>query len=76
MVDLDMVASNGCPLTRHCRGAARLVVCHEMFMKAAMWIEAKSPDPNATDAPQRFRKYSLTFTIPNLDRWNYRARNG
>lgn len=47
-----------------------LVVCHEMVIKAAMWLEIEKPDSKAAQAPQRFRAYSMTFTIPNLDGWD------
>lgn len=51
-----------------------LVVCHEMVIKAAMWMEIRKPDLQAARAPQRFREFSLTFTIPNLGRWSYPIR--
>ena len=47
-----------------------LVVCHEMVIKAAMWMESRKPDLDAVHAPQRFREFSLTLTIPNLGRWS------
>jgi probable phosphoglycerate mutase len=47
-----------------------LIVCHEMVIKAAMWIETEKPDLKAARAPQRFREFSLTFAIPNLGRWS------
>ena len=50
-----------------------LVVCHEMVIKAAMWLETRSPDSGKTHTPQQFREYSLTFTIPNLGEWDYPA---
>lgn len=50
-----------------------LVVCHEMVIKAAMWLETRRPDFEATQAPQRFREFSLTFTIPNLGRWDLQS---
>ena len=50
-----------------------LVVCHEMVIKAALWLETRKPDLNAPRAPQRFREYSLTFTSPNLGEWDYPA---
>ncbi len=49
---------------------AILVVCHEMVIKLAMWMESQKPDIGDTHAPQRFREFALTFTIPNLGRWN------
>ena len=51
-----------------------MVVCHEMLMKAAMWIDTEKADLKATRAPQRFREFSLTFAIPNLGRWNCPVR--
>lgn len=48
-----------------------LVVCHEMVMKAAMWLGTRSPDFAKTHTPQRFREYSLSFSIPNLGEWDY-----
>lgn len=47
-----------------------LVVCHEMVIKAAMWMETRKPDLKAARAPQRFREFLLTFAIPNLGRWS------
>ena len=47
-----------------------LIVCHEMFIKAAMWLETRKPDFKLAHAPQRFRDFSLTFAIPNLGRWD------
>ena len=50
---------------------AILVVCHEMVIKLAMWMECQKPDIRNAHAPQRFREFALTFTIPNLGRWSY-----
>jgi 2,3-bisphosphoglycerate-dependent phosphoglycerate mutase len=47
-----------------------LVVCHELVIKAAIWLETRKPDFNSATAPQRFREFSLTFTIPNLGSWD------
>jgi hypothetical protein len=47
------------------------VVCHEMVIKAAMWLETQRPDMEAPGAPQRFREYSLSFEIPNLGEWSF-----
>jgi broad specificity phosphatase PhoE len=47
-----------------------LVVCHEQVIKAAMWLETRKADLKAPGAPQRFREFSLAFTIPNLGRWS------
>ena len=47
-----------------------LVVCHEMVIKAAMWIETLDPGVGSDDAPRRFREFSLASTIPNLGRWS------
>lgn len=49
---------------------AILVVCHEQVIKATMWLATRKADLNAPGAPQRFREFSLTFTIPNLGRWS------
>ena len=51
-----------------------LVVCHEMVIKAAMWLETRKPDFNAAQAPQDFREFSLTITIPNLGKWELHIR--
>ena len=48
-----------------------LVVCHEMVIKAAMWLETQRPNMNAPGTPQRFREYSLSFEIPNLGEWSF-----
>ena len=48
-----------------------MVVCHEMVIKAAMWLETQRPDMEAPGAPQRFREYSLSFEIPNLGEWSF-----
>jgi 2,3-bisphosphoglycerate-dependent phosphoglycerate mutase len=40
-----------------------LVVCHEMFIKAAIWLESHG---SASPTPQCFRKFALTLAIPNL----------
>ena len=41
-----------------------LVVCHEMVIKAAMWIETEKPDLKAARAPQRFREFSTDLCDP------------
>ena len=51
-----------------------LVVCHEMVIKTAMWIETEKADLKAARAPQRFREFALRFTIPNLGRWSFPIR--
>jgi broad specificity phosphatase PhoE len=51
-----------------------LVVSHEMVIKAAMWIVGGDPDLRSANAPQRFREFSETFSIPNLGRWRFPAR--
>jgi broad specificity phosphatase PhoE len=48
-----------------------LVVCHEMVIKAGMWIETRRPGLKAADAPRRFREFALTFSIPNLGTWEF-----
>ncbi len=50
-----------------------LIVCHEMVIKAAMWLETQNPDCTGAHAPQHFREFSLTFWIPNLGRWDFPA---
>ena len=51
-----------------------LVVCHEMVIKVAIWIETEKPDLKAARALRRFREFSLTFAVPNLGRWSCPAR--
>ena len=47
-----------------------LVVCHEMVIKAAMWLDTRNPDFDRTHTPQRFREYLLMFRFPNLGTWD------
>lgn len=54
---------------RNRREQAILVVCHEMVIKLAMWMETQKPDIAEAHAPQRFREFSTTVTIQNLGRW-------
>lgn len=46
-----------------------LVVCHEMFIKASMWMETLKPDMKSAHAPQRFREFSLTLILMCHRNW-------
>jgi broad specificity phosphatase PhoE len=46
-----------------------LVVCHEMVIKAAMWLETRKPDFSAIHSPQQFREFFLASPVPNLGEW-------
>jgi broad specificity phosphatase PhoE len=46
---------------------AILVISHEMFIKAAMWLETPGVE---SPTPQSFRGFALGFAIPNLGRWS------
>jgi len=52
---------------RHRDEQAILVISHEMFIKAAMWLETSRV---ASPTPQSFRAFALGFAIPNLGRWS------
>ncbi len=45
-----------------------MVVCHEMVIKATMWLDTEKSHFMAARALQQFRAFSLTFAIPHLGR--------
>jgi probable phosphoglycerate mutase len=45
-----------------------LVVSHEMFIKAAIWLQTRR---DASRVPQSFRAFAVSFAIPNLGRYSY-----